>query len=278
MSASNFLQATKFQVNKVFFTITSSKAAIKSSAFASFTQFLKDFLIYDPAKGTFPNIFPFLTHRTNAKTISIIEEKDLTKSSKSRVIFSLGHNFPLDPGAVATVSGRTLTETESIVHFLDSLFSVMNKTSKKLLFDIIPWNDLKQNISLLNTIANARIANRVQQITHISLHSDYGVTNVDIRPLTFGIYYGSNNGKVLADRLVKDYLAYAAIVYPHRKFATWTRPDSDSPHGRLGIIRDIKPVSLIFELDFVSRNIDDLNIVYDCVSNSIISNSTLLDG
>lgn len=278
MSSSNFLQATKFRVNKVYFTIVSAKAAAKSSVFASFTQFLKDFLIYDPAKGTFPNIFPFRTHRTNTKTISIVEELDLTKSSKSRVIFSMGHNFPIDPGAVATVAGRTLTETESIVHFLDSLFSFVNKTPKKLVFDILPWNDLKQNISLLNSIANARITNKIQQLTHISLHSDYGVANVDSRPLTFGIYYGSSAGKALAERITNEYLAYAKAVHPSRSFNTWIRHDSASPHGRLGIIRDIKPVSLIFELDFVSRNIDDLNIVYECVSNAIISNTTLLDG
>lgn len=278
MSSSNFIQSTKFQINKAFYTVTSGKGAAKSSLFASFTQFLKDVLIRDVSKGTFPNIFPFLTHRTNAKTISYLEETDFSKTSKSRVIFSLGHNFPIDPGAVYKNVGRTFTETESIIHFVDSLIACINRTPKKLIFDILPWNDLKSSISLLNQISSARTLAKVGQLTHISLHSDYGVSNIDERPLTFGIYYGSAAGKQIADRLGKEYLAIASALYPDREFSFWARHDSASPHGRLGIIRDIKPVSLIFELDFVSRDIDSLHLVYECVSNALISNTTLLDG
>lgn len=278
MSATNFIQSTKFQINKVFFTIVSGKGAVKSTLFSSFTQFVKDVLIRDPAKGTFPNLFPFITHRGNSKTISYIEETDFSKTSKSRVIFSLGHNFPLDPGAVSSVLGRSFTETESIVHFIDNLIHVMNTTPKKLSFDLLPWNDLRSTISLLNSIATKRSEAKVAAQTHISIHSDYGVANVEQRPLTFGVYYGSSAGKVIADRLTTEYLKYAKALYPNRQFNTWVRHDSTSPHGRLGIIRDIKPVSLIFELDFVSRSADDLNIVYECVANSLISNTTLLDG
>lgn len=278
MSASNFIQSTKFQINKVFFTVTSGKGAVKSTLFSSFTQFIKDVLIRDPAKGTFPNLFPFITHRGNSKTISYVEETDFSKVSKSRVIFSLGHNFPLDPGAVFPVLGRSFTETESIVHFIDNLVHVMNRTPKKLIFDLLPWNDLKSTISLLNAISTKRTEAKVAAQTHISIHSDFGVANVDQRPLTFGIYYGSSAGKVIADRLTTEYLNYARTVYPGKAFNAWVRHDSTSPHGRLGIIRDIKPVSLIFELDFVSRPAEDLNVVYDCVANSLISNTTLLDG
>lgn len=278
MSATNFIQSTKFQINKVFFTIVSGKGAVKSTLFSSFTQFVKDVLIRDPAKGTFPNLFPFITHRGNSKTISYTEETDFSKTSKSRVIFSLGHNFPLDPGAVSPVLGRSFTETESIVHFIDNLIHVMNTTPKKLSFDLLPWNDLRSTISLLNSIATKRSETKVAAQTHISIHSDYGVANVEQRPLTFGVYYGSSAGKVIADRLTTEYLKYAKALYPNRQFNTWVRHDSTSPHGRLGIIRDIKPVSLIFELDFVSRSADDLSIVYECVANSLISNTTLLDG
>lgn len=278
MSASNFIQSTKFQINKAFFTVTSGKRAVKHTLFSSFTQFIKDVLIRDPAKGNFPNLFPFITHRSNSRTISYVEETDFSKVSKSRVIFSLGHNFPLDPGAVFPVLGRSFTETESIVHFIDNLIHVMNRTPKKLIFDLLPWNDLKSTISLLNAISTKRTEAKVAAQTHISIHSDFGVTDVDHRPLTFGIYYGSSAGKVIADRLTTEYLNYARIVYPGKVFNTWVRHDSTSPHGRLSIIRDIKPVSLIFELDFVSRSAEDLHIVYDCVANSLISNTALLDG
>lgn len=272
----SFIQATKFSIKRFFTTITGSKTSLKSSLFLSFHGLLKDNIIAEESKGQFSNIFPFITNQSSCKTINIIENREVEASSNSTILLSLGHNFPVDPGAVGFSQGKTFRETEAIAHQLDSIVSAIDSFDNKVTIDVLPWNELRSTISLINDISKFRLKKYGRMPLHISLHSDYAVPAVDTRPLTFGVYYGSEAGRKQANVLVNSFATFMKINHPNSQFKTWLRSDTQSPHGRLGIIRDTAPVSLILESDFMSRHFDELKIVQAGVAYAVVQLSKSL--
>lgn len=277
MSTKTFLQASKLKVNRIFTVLTSSRRALKSSLFLSFTQFIKDSLLVNDERGSLANIFPFITHKGSASTVNSAIIDDLSKSSNSKLILSVGHNSPIDPGVTINRGGRIFTETEAIVHTFDRIILAMQHSVARLSVDVLPWNELKYTISLVNDIYKAKVANGKAIPLHIAIHTDFAVSNIDSRPITLGVYYGSNAGKEIALKITNSFGQKMKVLYPDLTSSTWIRPDSASPHGRLGIIRDTTPVSLIAEIDFINRDIELLAICQEVFADVLINDLKLAD-
>lgn len=275
MSTKTFLQASKLTVNRILTVITSSKRSLKLSLFLSFTQFIKDSLLVNSERGTFANVFPFLTHRGTASTVNCNIINDLSKSSNSRLLISVGHNYPIDPGVTINKAGRIFTETEAISHTLDKLIMAMQISISRLSIDVLPWNELKYTISLINDICKARISNKKATPIHISLHTDFAVADIESRPITLGLYFGSAAGKALASKIADAFASRMKTDYPGHTCATWVRSHIESPRGRLGVIVDTTPVSLIAEIDFINRDIELLSICQSVFADVIIDDLKL---
>lgn len=267
----NFIQATMFPIKRFFTTISSARNSLKQSAFISYHSFVVECMIAEESKGLFNNIFPFLSHQGSCKTVNITTDKPVEGKSSSKLLLSLGHNFPIDPGAVGFTQGKVFREVEAVAHQLDSIISVMDSNSSKTTIDVLPWNALKDNIRLINDISRSRRTQKLKDQVHLSLHSDFAVSDINSRPLTFGVYYGSNAGKKHSQFLVDHFALYMKLHHPGVTFRTWVRPDTASPLGRLAVIRDTIPVSLIIESDFMSRHFDDLKITQNAIAHSILA-------
>lgn len=101
----------------------------------------------------------------------------------------------------------------------------------------------------VGTVPHLKLADRVRWIntnltadqTLIELHMDSrdGLLDDD-----FGVYYygGSDFAKGQAEKLAKAYSQITGVT------RYWIRPDTSSRFGRLGIIRDTKPVAFILEM------------------------------
>lgn len=277
MTTASFLQTSKFEVNRVYTTLTSSKKTVLKSLFLSFSQFISDVLVVSKEKGTFKNLFPYKTHKSNSGSVDCKVITDINALGKAKCIISPGHNFPIDPGATFPVKGLHYSETEVVTHFLDSLILAMEGSFAKLTVDILPWNELRYTIGLINDITKRRSKTKNPVQYHISIHSDFAVRDVEARPLTLGLYYCSPAGQELALKLSAFYLERMKKDNPSKKAASWVRRDTESPHGRLGVIRDTIPVSLIAELDFVSRPFEDQLLVHQAFADVLVHDSALLD-
>lgn len=266
-----------FAVSKTYSTFSSSSAVRTKNVLISFTQLLLEVFLKDITKGSFKNRFPFISFRDNSDTIAYISEIIPTQVSKSNVLLSLGHNYPVDPGAVTSSDGFLFTEVEVELHTFDRLLSLMQISKIKLSLDVLPFNSLDVTIDLINSIHNNRLLKKKNGQLCISIHSDFAVPNIDDRPLTLGLYYGSQSGKELCQKIADGYISYMEKNHPDLRFIYWLRHHSESPRGRLGIISKTVPVSIIAEIDFINRPFKDSEIVQQAFCESILNYNNLLD-
>jgi hypothetical protein len=98
----------------------------------------------------------------------------------------------------------------------------------------VPHLKLADRIRWINTNLTAE-----QYLIELHMDSSDGLTEED-----FGVYYygGSDFAKKQAEKLAK---AYSDIMGVKRY---WVRPDTSARFGRLGIIRDTKPIAFILEM------------------------------
>lgn len=266
-----------FKVSKGYSTFVSSAAKRKKNVLLSFTQLIFDVFIKDIAKGGFKNRFPFSSLLNNSDTIAYTSDIPLDSVSKSKLLISLGHNYPMDPGAVTTYNGQVLTEVEMELHTFDSLARVLQQCKNSISFDVLPFSGLNVLIEMINKISKARIAKKAAAITCISIHSDSARPDIDVRPLTLGLYYGSSRGKLLCEAIASGYMKRMETRYPNDRASFWIRHHSESPRGSLGIIKLTDPVSIIAEIDFINRPFDQHQKAQEAFAFSVLHSNSLAD-
>lgn len=266
-----------FTVSETYSTFSSSSAVKTKNVLISFTQLLLEVFLKDLTRGSFRNRLPFKSFKNNSDTIAYVSEINPVQVSNSNVLLSLGHNYPIDPGAVTSINGVLFTEVETELHTFDKLLSLMQASRVKLSLDVVPFNDLNVTINLINNIHKNRLLKKKPGQLCVSIHSDFAVPNIDSRPLTLGLYYGSQAGKEICQKIADGYIDYMEKNYPNLKFVYWLRHHSDSPRGMLGIISKTVPVSIIAEIDFINRPFDESEIVQNAFCESLLNYNNFFD-
>lgn len=128
---------------------------------------------------------------------------------------------------------------------LEELSSLMNK----LAIDVVP-DDLgggSGNGNLINKIKWINAHTRAGTLL-VSLHGD-GSTNTKARGITICFYGGSS----YAEARAKEMLACVTKSSGVPAFGSGLLPDTKARFGRLGMIRDTKPMALLVENGFVTN-------------------------
>lgn len=174
------------------------------------------------------------------KTIGALPQFNAIKQADSNLLIARGHVLGTDPGTIGYADGGLVKETDVIGSTIDSLAGVFLPKQRPIILAV--WSALSVIIQLFNGIF-ARTKKKIL----IQIHSDMPVSDIQKRPLTVGFYYGSEKGRIEAEKIKKG------IQNRNSDIQVWIRHQSLSPRKKLGLITNTMHVALIAEIDFVNR-------------------------
>lgn len=147
------------------------------------------------------------------------------------IYLSLGHGGG-DGGARAHGTSEN-KEVTSIAHQTKDILA-----SRGVKIGIVPDGTLKQRTQWINN-------NKVEMVIELHLDSAPGASGC-----TLFYYDGFNQVRDAGKPLLETYSQYSRIK------SRGMKPDSSTRHGRLGIIRDTKPLAYLLELGFIQNDIE----------------------
>lgn len=186
--------------------------------------------------------------------------------SINRIILSVGHGGlegeKYDPGAINLIT----KEKENIIakSITDKLTSYLTKNGLAVL--LLPDFGLSRTINYVNSIGDK------DTDWAIEIHKDSALAyNPVTMNMRIGIYYHpiSGGSKDIAEEMVSYMMKNGS------DHTSWSRPDTDSRHKRLGWIREPKMLSHIIEAGFIqddnSKNSNDLyaRLIAGAICNSL---------
>ena len=175
-----------------------------------------------------------------------------------QLIIDRGHD-PQYPGAHGVAD-----EVQHVRDICAKLLPLLTPYAQKLHVDVVPDG-------LGGGSGNGNLINKIKWINAhaqagallISLHGD-GALNTKARGLTICFYGGSS----YAQNQANAFLACMKAATGVPAFGSGTMPDTAGRFGRLGMIRDTKPMALLVENGFVS-NAQDMAVDRQKYANGI---------
>lgn len=175
--------------------------------------------------------------------------KDLNK------IFIIGGHSKKDPGAIA-LDGTTEREIiEGICSYISETFLVQKIGLNKSL-------TLEEKTKLINNLCIDNDFNYKNSIL-VSIHVDYYKASSGVMAYYYDDYLPS---KQLADKVAKNVAKATKTPFKYLK------PDTASMHGRLGIVRDTKPLACLVEVGSLG---DDLEMLKNHQKQKEIANAIM---
>lgn len=177
-----------------------------------------------------------------------------------KILLAAGHGAS-DPGAC---HGQW-NERDRCIYITDQvakrLWSVLDRDR----VIIAPHNE-----DTHQTIARVNRAYDWGEVWALELHTDSSDTIKEpSASLRCGVYHGTSK----ASKAVADFVRDNLIIMGADKATTWSRPDTDSGHSRLGWIRQPEPLSHLIELGFIEGRNDQahLNHLAEMAAAAILS-------
>lgn len=152
------------------------------------------------------------------------------------LIIDAGHVDKVDPGACANGT----TEHAEVVGIMQKLMSALSHTT-------IPYKTVPTGLTLIQKIGWVN-QNSSDKDVLISLH----LNSASPEAVGSMIYYmsGSNVAKEQAEKFIDTYCKGTG------QKNRGADGDMDNRHGRLGIVRDTKPLAFLIELGFITNKKD----------------------
>lgn len=168
-----------------------------------------------------------------------------------RVIYiTKGHLPGTDPGAVY----KQQREIDKIAGFVDAFKAI--KMSGKDTFEqsgltivCVPWLSINDKVKFINNDIKRRGLSPKECVA-IDIHFDVASDDfIAKRPTYMGVYFGGNESKVYASRLIDLFNQAAASVSGRH---SWSRHHTEARQGRIGFVAFTSCPALLIEAGYVA--------------------------